>query len=70
FLTRFEPQKKHFLCSKVLTPLKALQHKVYSVFEPPFCPMRRHSQHHQSAGREICRLKAQIGVSSRDEKVE
>ena len=26
----FEPQKKHFLCSKPLTPLKASQHKDYS----------------------------------------
>ena len=31
---------KAFLYSKVLIPLKALQHKAYSVIEPPFCPIR------------------------------
>ena len=30
FLTCLEPQKKHFLCSKVLTSRKALQRKGYS----------------------------------------
>ena len=25
-----------------MTPLKALQHKAYSFFEPPFCPIRPH----------------------------
>ena len=29
-----------------------------------------HPQHHQSAGRTVCRLKAQIGVSSRDKNGE
>ena len=32
FLTCLEPQKKHFLCSKVLTSRKALQRKGYSDF--------------------------------------
>ena len=32
FLTCLEPQKKHFLYSKVLTPLKAKQHKACSDF--------------------------------------
>jgi len=37
----FEPQKKHFLCSKPLTPLKALQHKAYSDSWLLFCPIRQ-----------------------------
>ena len=36
----FEPQKKHFLCSKPLTPLKPLQHKAYSDSWLLFCPIR------------------------------
>ncbi|WP_218669965.1 hypothetical protein, partial [Cardiobacterium hominis] len=40
FLICFEPQKKHFLCSKPLTPLKALQHKAYSDSWLLFCPIR------------------------------
>ena len=36
----FRSAEKAFLCSKVLIPLKGLQHKTYSVFEPTFCPIR------------------------------
>ncbi|EHM54723.1 hypothetical protein HMPREF9080_01116 [Cardiobacterium valvarum F0432] len=32
FLIRFELQKGHFLCSKVLTPCEALQRKGHSDF--------------------------------------
>ena len=40
FLICFEPQKKHFLCSKPLTPLKPSQHKAYSDSWLLFCPIR------------------------------